>query len=143
MTINFYSHHGEYGEFSNFSAHSVEYNGKNYPTSEHAFQAMKFLDKSVQEQVRKTKRPHDAAKMGRDRSLPLRKDWESVKDGIMKEILVCKFTQHEELKQLLLSTGTEKLVEHTSNDSYWGDGGDGTGKNMLGRLLMEVRSQLV
>jgi predicted NAD-dependent protein-ADP-ribosyltransferase YbiA (DUF1768 family) len=26
--------------------------------------------------------------------------------------------------------------------SYWGDGGDGSGKNMLGRILMEVREQL-
>ena len=42
----------------------------------------------------------------------------------------------------VLSTGDSKLVEHTENDDYWGDGGDGSGKNMLGRILMEVRTSL-
>jgi N-glycosidase YbiA len=53
-----------------------------------------------------------------------------------------QFTQHEELITLLLSTGDSKLVEHTENDDYWGDGGDGSGKNMLGRILMQVRESL-
>ena len=53
-----------------------------------------------------------------------------------------KFTQHETLKSLLLSTGEAKIFEHTENDSYWGDGGDGSGKNMLGRILMEIRAEL-
>lgn len=59
----------------------------------------------------------------------------------MRKALVAKFTQHPELKTLLLSTGTAKLIEHTANDDYWGDGGDGTGQNMLGRLLMEMRER--
>ena len=53
-----------------------------------------------------------------------------------------KVTQHEEMKNLLLSTGTARLVEHTTNDSYWGDGGDGSGRNMLGVILMELRAEL-
>jgi len=53
-----------------------------------------------------------------------------------------KFTQHQELKKRLLATGTARLVEHTENDSYWGDGGDGSGKNMLGKILMDVRQRL-
>ena len=60
----------------------------------------------------------------------------------MREALLAKFSQHEELTEILLGTGNAKIVEHTSNDSYWGDGGDGSGKNVLGRLLMEVRKQL-
>jgi predicted NAD-dependent protein-ADP-ribosyltransferase YbiA (DUF1768 family) len=43
---------------------------------------------------------------------------------------------------LLLSTGDAKLIEHTTNDSCWADGGDGSGKNMLGQILIEVRKQL-
>jgi len=52
---------------------------------------------------------------------------------------VAKFEQHAGLRELLLSTGEAKLVEHTERDDYWGDGGDGSGRNGLGRLLMEVR----
>jgi ribA/ribD-fused uncharacterized protein len=83
-----------------------------------------------------------AARMGRDRKRPLRRDWESVKVQIMREAVLAKFSQHEELTQILLSTGEAKIVEHTENDSYWGDGGDGGGKNMLGIILMEVRREL-
>ena len=60
----------------------------------------------------------------------------------MRKAALAKFTQHDDLQVLLLSTGDAKLVEHTTNDSYWGDGGDGSGKNMLGRILMEVRENL-
>ncbi|AMV24280.1 Swarming motility protein YbiA [Gemmata sp. SH-PL17] len=88
------------------------------------------------------KRPSDAANMGRSRKLPLRRDWESVKDQIMLDALRAKFTQHDDLKAILLGTGDAKLVEHTANDSYWADGGDGGGKNRLGQLLMRLREEL-
>jgi ribA/ribD-fused uncharacterized protein len=54
----------------------------------------------------------------------------------MREALFAKFTQHEELKAILLETGDAILVEHTEKDSYWGDGGDGSGKNRLGACLV-------
>jgi ribA/ribD-fused uncharacterized protein len=140
--INFYSTTGEYGCFSNFSRHSVFLKGKRWPTSEHYFQAQKFAGTEHEEEVRKCKKPGDAAQMGRSRKLPLRRDWESVKDQIMLEVVRAKFTQHEDLKAILLGTGDAKLVEHTTNDSYWGDGGDGSGKNRLGQTLMKVREEL-
>ena len=55
---------------------------------------------------------------------------------------MAKFTQHEELGELLLATGDAKIIEHTANDDYWGDGGDGKGKSILGQILMEVRTKL-
>ena len=57
----------------------------------------------------------------------------------MKKGLLLKFTQNPHLKEILLSTGNRSLVEHTEKDKYWGDGGDGSGKNRMGILLMEVR----
>ena len=60
----------------------------------------------------------------------------------MREALRAKFEQHPKLKALLLSTGDAELIEHTHNDRYWADGGDGTGRNMLGKLLMELRTGL-
>ncbi|MDY3556307.1 NADAR family protein [Gemmata sp. JC717] len=140
--INFYSTTGEYGCFSNFSRHPVFVRGKRWPTSEHFFQAMKFEGTEHEEQVRLAKRPMDAANMGRDRKRPLRRDWERVKERIMLDALRAKFTQHEELKAVLLGTGNAILVEQTANDSYWGDGGDGSGKNRLGHLLMRLREEL-
>jgi ribA/ribD-fused uncharacterized protein len=140
--INFYRTSDEYGDFSNFSAHSVFLDGHRWPTSEHYFQAQKFLDKEHQVAIRRANSPGMAARLGRDRKRPLRRDWESVKVDVMRRVLRAKFTQHEELRTLLLSTGDALLFEHTSNDAYWGDGGDGSGKNMLGRLLMELREAL-
>ncbi|NVB81626.1 MAG: NADAR family protein [Kofleriaceae bacterium] len=141
-TINFYSVNAEYGEFSNFALYPITLRGKRWPTSEHFFQAMKFENRGDQEEVRAANNPMLAARMGRDRKRKLRRDWERVKVGIMREAVEAKFRQHEELRALLLGTGDAKLVEHTENDDFWGDGGDGSGRNELGRVLMAVREAL-
>jgi ribA/ribD-fused uncharacterized protein len=140
--IHFYSTTGEYGCFSNFSRHPVHLRGKRWRTTEHFFQAQKFAGTQHEEAVRQCKTPSAAADRGRSRKLPLRRDWESVKDQVMLEAVRAKFTQHEDLRVTLLGTGSALLVEHTANDSYWGDGGDGSGKNRLGQILMQVRDEL-
>ncbi|GAA3931189.1 NADAR family protein [Litoribacillus peritrichatus] len=141
--INFYTSDGEFGCFSNFSRHSIFLKGKSWPTTEHYFQAQKFAGTEHEEEIRYAKKPLKAASMGRDRNRPLRKDWEAVIDDIMREAVMAKFTQNKELKPVLLNTGAALLVEHTANDRYWADGGDGSGKNMLGIILMEVREAIV
>ena len=70
------------------------------------------------------------------------KNWDDKKDNVMFEALRAKFTQHPELGQMLRDTGNAKIIEHTENDAYWGDGGDGKGKNKLGKILMKVREEL-
>ncbi len=140
--INFYTTTGAYGCFSNFSRHPVLVGDKRWPTSEHYFQAQKFRGTAHEEAVRLCKTPAQAAALGRSRTLPLRPDWESVKDQVMLEVVRAKFAQHEDLRAILLGTGTALLVEHTDNDSYWGDGGDGSGCNRLAHVLMQVREEL-
>ena len=140
--IQFYSTRAAYGEFSNFSAHPIRLKDRVWPTTEHYFQAQKFPDTPHEEQIRNTPSPMIAARLGRSRSSPLRADWEHVKEDIMREALRAKFTQHSDLRELLLSTADRKLIEHTANDRYWGDGGDGRGRNRLGALLMELRASL-
>ena len=142
MIINFYHANEPYGEFSNFARYPINLGGKTWPTSEHYFQAQKHAGTPREEEIRRAKTPSEAARLGRDRKVRLRRDWESVKDAIMREVVLAKFTQHDDLRELLLSTGDATLVEHTENDSYWGDGGDGSGRNRLGRILMEVRDEL-
>jgi hypothetical protein len=94
------------------------------------------------ENVRQTKTPNDAAKMGRNRSLPLRCDWEQVKDDMMRKVVLQKFTIHADIREILLSTGSEVLVENSPIDYYWGCGKDRSGKNRLGQILVEVREIL-
>ncbi len=140
--IRFYLVRDKYGVFSNFAPYPIWLDGKQWPTSEHYFQAQKFTDAAQQEAVRLAKSPMEAARIGRNRDLTMRADWEGVRDGIMLEAVWAKFTQYSNLRELLLSTGNATIVEHTTNDNYWGDGGDGSGKNVLGRVLMEVRERL-
>ena len=140
--INFYKVQDEFGCFSNFAAYPVELDGKVWPTSEHYFQAQKFAGTEFEDEIRRIKSPMMAARAGRDRGKPLREDWELVKDEVMRRAVLAKFTQHAELRDILLSTGDAVLVEHTRNDSYWGDGGDGRGRNMLGQILVSVREEL-
>lgn len=142
-TISFYHVHRPYGFFSNFAPYSIVLKGKIWPTSEHYFQAQKFCGTKYEEEVRCACDPKKAARIGRERRFPLRKDWELVKNAVMKEALLAKFTQHDELREKLIATGTTLLIEHTKNDSYWGDGGDSSGKNILGIILMEIRSELI
>lgn len=141
-TINFYSTKGQYGCFSNFSRHSIKLNGHVWKTSEHYFQAQKFAGTKYETKVRNAASARESATLGRDRSFPLRTDWEQIKDDVMREAVRAKFTQNENLREILLSTGDAILVEHTENDNYWGDGGNGSGKNMLGKILMEIREEL-
>jgi hypothetical protein len=140
--VRFYRATGEYGCFSNFSRHSIWLDGKRWPTSEHYFQAQQFAGTEHEEEVRRAKTPAQAAEIGRDRKRPLRSDWEEVKEAIMLAALRTKFAQHDDLRAVLLGTGDADLIEHTANDRYWGDGGDGTGLNRLGQLLMQVRAEL-
>ena len=140
--IRFYSVRDEYGEFSNFSCHPIRVGGGRWPTTEHYFQAQKFAGTPHAQAIRLARTPSEAARLGRSRKIRLRRDWDSVKIGVMRDALRAKLQQHDDVRDLLLATGDAKLIEHTANDSYWGDGGDGTGKNMLGRLLMELRDEL-
>ncbi len=142
MTIRFYKVNDEYGCFSNFSKHGFELEDRCWPTSEHYFQAQKFAGSVFEEEIRQAKSPMDAARMGRDRSKPLRHDWEEVKDEIMKKAVLKKFETHNDIRDILITTGDEEIIEETTDDYYWGCGKNGTGKNMLGKMLMEVRSIL-
>ena len=111
-------------------------------TSEHYFQAQKFYGTEYVEIIRLLDNPMKAAKMGRNRNLPIREDWEEVKDDVMRKAVYAKFSQNIELKNILLDTDSEYIVENTSNDYYWGCGTNGSGKNMLGIILMEIRDKL-
>lgn len=142
MTIYFYTTRDEYGEFSNFSKHGVLMDELWWPTVEHYFQAQKFFDETYREKIRKAHDAKMAANLGRSRKVPLRDDWNEVKDNIMYQAVLKKFQTHEELANLLISTGEQDIVENAPGDYYWGCGKDGTGRNQLGKILVQVRQKL-
>ncbi|WP_133917728.1 NADAR family protein [Streptomyces sp. NBC_00582] len=143
MTIYFYgANEVPYGCFSNFSDHGFDLDGLWWPTSEHYFQAQKFAGTRHADLVRRARTPLRAAELGRDSSKPLRRDWERVKDDVMRRAVATKFRAHDDIREILLSTGDEEIVEDTTIDHYWGRGRTGTGKNMLGKILMRTRGRL-
>jgi N-glycosidase YbiA len=143
MPIYFYTHQEEpYGCFSNFSRHGFVMDKVWWNTSEHYFQAQKFVGTPHLEQIRSVSTPNDAAKLGRNRRFPLRTDWEEVKNEIMLRAVLYKFQIHTDIRDILLGTGDEEIVENAPGDYYWGCGKDGSGKNQLGLTLMQVREIL-
>ena len=142
MPIYFYTAGDEYGCFSNFSRHGVEFDGFYYPTVEHYFQAQKFAGTELATRIARARSPKDAKQLGGSRSTPIREDWEEVKVEIMKRAVSKKFETHASIRETLLSTDSEELVENAPADYFWGCGADGSGQNMLGRILMDVRSEL-
>ena len=132
-----------YGCFSNFSKHGFELDGKQWPTVEHYFQAQKFPGHPQADLIREAKGPMHAKWLGGARNVPLRKDWDAIKDDVMRKAVMAKFTEHGDIRAVLLGTGEDRLVENAKNDYYWGIGADGNGKNMLGKILMETRAKLL
>jgi len=142
MPIYFYSPNENYGAFSNFSRHGVELDGEWWPTTEHYFQAQKFKNEEHRKKIQTAPTPRLAADWGRSREMPLRQDWEEIKDEVMYKAVLRKFQTHSDLKEMLLATGEEEIIENAPEDYYWGCGKDGSGKNKLGQILMSVRKQL-
>lgn len=131
----------QYGFLSNFAPYPVFYDGFYYPTVENAFQAAKTLNmKERKEKFDMSITPGQAKRNGR--RVKLREDWEDVKVNIMYELVLQKFTVHPDLTTKLLQTYPAQLIEGNYwHDTFWGVC-NGTGKNMLGKILMKVRDQL-
>lgn len=143
MTIYFYFPHEQYGEFSNFSDHGFILDGKWWKTAEHYFQAQKFSDQNYIEKIRNCNNPKEASVLGQNRNIPIKTNWDQIKDDIMRKVVLKKFQTHTKLANLLVCTKEENIVENSPHDYYWGCGENHTGKNMLGTILMEVRQVLV
>ncbi|KAJ7224255.1 hypothetical protein GGX14DRAFT_351261 [Mycena pura] len=135
---------GPHADFDQFSPHSVAYNGALYPTSQHLFQAFKFLHHrpDISEQIRTAATPQLAFDMAHSNTASARPDWFSINLSKMEEALFLKFSQHDQLKQELLSTSDAELYQDSMTDSFWGVGPDLLGSNEFGRALERVRERL-
>lgn len=128
-----------YGFLSNFHPSTIYIEGKSYPTVEHAYQSYKTLNESSREIIRLSKNPYDAKKLAR--SIEIRPDWDDIKENLMLQFIRKKF-ENPFLRPLLLSTGDSELIfNNTWNDRVWGVC-RGSGKNLLGKILMQVRKEI-
>lgn len=145
MTIYFYKVWQPYGCFSNFSPHGIQIRGTYWSTVEHYYQAQKFagsLDEVIIPIIHAADTPETAAALGRCRTRRLRQDWDLVKTQVMQEAVLKKFLTHADIREILLNTGNEILVENSPTDCFWGCGIDKTGQNHLGKILMNVREEI-
>jgi len=131
-----------HASFNNFASYAIEYEGVRYRTSEHFYQAMKFPPGEDREEVIAAPTAKQAALTGRQAHRALDPQWEARKDDVMRLALFLKFSTYAGARAELLSTGDREIIEDSPTDYYWGCGADGTGKNMLGKLLMETRERL-
>lgn len=135
-----------YGAFSNLYRREVEFEGVLYQTSEHAYQAGKARKPEVRRWLMQAPSPALLAMAAHGLYYwDVAPGWSKAKFDRMRGVLRAKFTQHEDLRVLLLSTGKARLVESATVDNevnrLWGEV-NGVGKNMLGVLLMELRERL-
>ncbi|KAF8558128.1 DUF1768-domain-containing protein [Imleria badia] len=145
VPVLFYEKNDPLYEFTNFSPHDVVHKGKRYPTSEHLFQAFKFLDDhpEIAERIRNCgDRPMLAFDEAHRYQKWVRSDWRQVNVEKMETALRLKFTQHPDLKASLLGTGDADLVEDSPRDYFWGIGADHSGRNELGKALVRLREEL-
>lgn len=140
--IYFYDGCGIYAGFSNFSPHPFYLDGKLWQTSEHYYQAQKFNDDAIAYQIYRASKPMDAKNIADGQLSAIKPDWHDIKQAVMYKSLQHKFDQHQTLTTLLLTTGTREIIEYSEQDRYWGDDGTRTGKNQLGQIIMQLRSEI-
>jgi ribA/ribD-fused uncharacterized protein len=131
-----------YFVFSNFSPHTVLYKNILYPTVEHAFHAAKFDDEQIRNEIRNAGSPLRAFELGKKYKPFRRSNWDDIKVAVLQEIIREKVKQHAEVREALLATGKENIVEDNPHDDFWGNGKEGNGQNKTGKILMEIRNEI-
>lgn len=129
----------------NFSAHRISHWGHDFPTAEHAFQWKKFAvtAPAVAEQILMASSPHQVKQISDSAQTHRPTDWPDQRVAVMREILVAKASQHDDVRECLLKTGKRTIIENSPVDEFWGAGPNGDGVNTIGKLWMEIRDKMV
>jgi ribA/ribD-fused uncharacterized protein len=142
MVIRFFSQSETHREFSNFAPFGIDLDGAWWPTVENYYQAQKFTDPALRRSIGQAEEPIIAKTLADANKAAIRPDWDAAKDAVMYRAVRRKFDLHPELKAMLLATGDEDIAEANPADGYWGIGGDGTGLNKLGKIMIRIRAEL-
>jgi ribA/ribD-fused uncharacterized protein len=130
--------------FSNFSAHPVyiERFNKTFGTSEAAFNAYKDpTDNEYIKSIADASSPFIAKELSKHCNL--RENWYERREEFMTEVIYAKVLQHKDFRENLINSCLRPIIHHTRNDKFWGDGPDGSGKNVLGKILVNIRHKLL
>ncbi len=143
--VHFYEQ--DFYVLSNFSAFCIRWRGVPHHTSEHAYHWARFelpegRGALLQDCVWRAASAHEAFKFAQAEKRKQRSDWDHIKVATMREILLAKVEQHEYVRRKLLQTGEREIVEDSWRDDFWGWGPNRDGRNMLGKLWMEIRAEL-
>lgn len=130
--------------FSNFSSFAVEWKGISWPTSEHAYQAAKFMDNypGIAQEILDARSADEAKRVAHRNCDKIPEDWDSRKIKIMEEICSNKLMQHPYIMEKLLQSGESVIVEVSPKDDFWGWGPGKDGRNELGKIWMRLRDKL-
>jgi len=147
MIINFWSTKGIYGCFSNFSRHPITYKYRLFATSEHLYQWLKLGNGDVETPEQFAVRMESNPKLAKDlansnKNLHVN-NWHDIKYNVMLHCCRLKCEQHPKIKDVLVQTGEAEIVENSPYDYEWGCGADGSGKNLLGKVWMQIRNEVL
>lgn len=145
-SIRFYKAYknGPTSGFSNFSTHTVylQIFDTTFPSSEAAFNSFKDPENKLYiEKLKETKTPFAAKDLGK--KCNLRVDWYERREEFMTIVINSKLKQHKDFEENLKNSLLKRIIYHTKKDKFWGDGPDGNGKNILGKILMKCRNNLI
>jgi ribA/ribD-fused uncharacterized protein len=131
--------------FDSFSAHQVKIWGIKFPTAEHAFQWKKFSKTSPEtsKKILEAPSPEAAKRISEAHKQDMPKDWHQEKTAIMELIFRAKAEQNEDVREVLQRSGKRQIIENSPVDSFWGIGPNGDGQNMVGKVWMKVRDNLL
>lgn len=141
--IGFYER--EFYVFSNFSSFEVEWKGRIWKTSEHAYQASHFFETTPElvEEIFNAKSAHDAFKIAKANADKAPNNWEEIKVVIMEDIVRNKLQQNPYIMHKLMQTGDRLIVEDSPKDNCWGWGPNKDGRNELGKIWMKLREEIL
>jgi len=130
------------GCFTNFAPYPIEYKGRHWMTSEHAYQASKFTDEKIIEKIKNAPSPMEAFTLARKFRAEYRKDWYEIRVKVMEEIVRTKLNQYADIKEKLLESGEKEIIEASPEDAFWGWGPNKDGENQMGKIWMKLRNEL-
>jgi N-glycosidase YbiA len=127
---------------SPFSGHMLEFKGVLYPTIEHAYHCQRYTDQQVVDAIRNTRSAWSAWALSQQHKKEQIPDWDARKVGVMEELFRAALDQHADIRKALIESGDFLIIHHNANDSFWGDGADGAGRNEMGKIWMKLRAEL-